>query len=146
MLPGGATLPTNPLLRDIADLLVLTVKEAGTFCSEVAWHADREVTYPMIIEVLESHPHTDPSPEEVARWIMARGAEGSTKLALPAEPSDPFSPPDPSTTPVEIEFDPAKDKLNVIQKHDFRDAQAMFARCPHGVPITQRCRICRPTD
>lgn len=118
----------NPQLRDIADLLVLTAKEAGAFCSEVAWHADCEVTYPMIIMVLEGHPHTDPTPEEVAAWIMAGEAD---------EAED---------DPIEMEFDPTKDKLSIIQQRDFRDAQAGFKKCPHGIPITQRCRICRPTD
>ena len=123
----------HPDLRDVADLLVASVREAGEFCSEVAWHvSDRLITYAMIAAVLEAHPHTDPTPEMVAQWIMAtppqadedRGAGGGY---------------------VELEYQPRRPR-NVIQRRDFRDAQARFERCPHGIPITQRCRICRPRD
>ncbi|HEX9117983.1 MAG TPA: hypothetical protein VGA61_18085 [Anaerolineae bacterium] len=122
----------HPDLSDVADLLGLSGREAGEYCSEVAWHvSDRQITYRAIAEVLEAHPHVDPEPELVAHWIMA-------------------SPPGPDDSEaedyVDLEFDPRRGKLNIIQKRDFRDAQAGFRKCPHGIPITQRCRICHPND
>ncbi len=124
-------MPIHPDLRDVADLLGLSGKEAAVFCSEVAWHVtDRPVTYAMVAAVIDAHPRTDPTPEDVAAWIMATpppagaGADGEEY--------------------VEMEYDARKGKLNVIQRRDFRDAQAMFKKCPHGIPITQRCRICKP--
>jgi hypothetical protein len=122
----------HPALYDIADLLLLDLKEAGVFCSEVAWHvSDRPVTYPLIVAILEAHPRTDPSPKTVAEWIMAS--------PLADEPED-------DSDYVDIEFNPSKSKPSVIQRHDFRDAVAGFEKCPHGVPIIYRCRICRPVD
>ncbi len=117
-------------LRDIADLLGLSNREAGIFCSEVAWHADRPITYAMILAVIDAHPRIDPEPEMVAQWIAAAGLEAGGGTS-----EDDY---------VELEYNPKKNKLNVIQRRDFRDAQAMFKKCPHGIPITQRCRICRP--
>ncbi len=47
----------RPELRDIADLLGVSRREAGEFCSEVAWHVtDREVSYARILAVLDAHP------------------------------------------------------------------------------------------
>ncbi len=124
-------MPIHPDLRDVADLLGLSGKEAAVFCSEVAWHVtDRPVTYAMVAAAIDAHPRTDPAPEDVAAWIMA------TSVDAVADEDD----------YVEMEYDPRKGKLNVIQRRDSRDAQAMFRKCPHGIPITQRCRICRPTD
>ncbi len=121
----------HPDLRDVADLLGMSGREAGEYCAEVAWHvSDRQITYRLIAQVLEAHPHSDPEPEQVARWIMA----------LPPGADDE------ADEYVDIEYNPGKGKLNVIQEHDFRDAQAGLPKCPHGIPITQRCRICRPTD
>ncbi len=127
----------HPDLRDVADLLGLSGREAAVFCSEVAWHVtDRPVTYALVAAVLDAHPRTDPTPEQVAAWIMATPAPADAEASAVAEAQE----------YVEMEYDPRKGKLNVIQRRDFRDAQAMFRKCPHGIPITQRCRICRPTD
>lgn len=122
----------QPGLQDVADLLLLSVKQAGKYCSEVAWHVtDRVVTYSTIVAVLEAHPRTDPTPETVAQWIMA---------APPAaEPED-------EGDQVDFEYNPTRTKQSIIQKHDFRDAVAGIKKCPHGVPIIYRCRICRPVD
>jgi hypothetical protein len=120
----------KPELRDIADLLGVSRREAGEFCSEAAWHVtDREVTYARILAVLDAHPRDDPTPEAVARWIMATPPEDE---------------PDEAGDYVELEYDDRRGRPNRIQRHDFRDAQAGFKTCPHGVPITQRYRICRP--
>jgi hypothetical protein len=125
-------MPIHPALRDVADLLVLAVREAGEFCSEVAWFvSDRQITYDMIVAVLEAHPRTDPGPETVAQWIMATPPDPD------ADVEDDF---------VDIEYNPSKNKRSIIQRHDFRDALAGIKKCPHGVPITYRCRICRPND
>jgi hypothetical protein len=124
-------LARRPDLLDVADLLLQDRHEAGEFCSEVAWHVtDRRITYAMIAAVLEAHPRTDPTPRLVAKWIMETPA--------PEE--------DDSEDYLDIEYERGKDRLSPIQKHDFRDAQAGIQRCPHGIPITQRCRICRPVD
>ena len=122
----------HPDLREVADLLGIRRKEAGEFCSEVAWHVtDRLVTYAMIAAVIDAHPRVDPTPEMVAGWIMA------SPFAAESETEDGY---------VDLEFDPGRGARNVIQRHDFRDAVAGIKKCPHGIPITQRCRICRPAD
>jgi hypothetical protein len=122
----------HPDLADVADLLGLRAKSAARFCAEVAWHVeDRQVTYRAIADAIDAHPRVDPTPRLVAEWIMA----------TPADPAG-----GEADDYVEIEFDPRKGKPNRMQQHDFRDAQAGLPKCPHGIPITPRCRICRPRD